>query len=168
MVLLVSIQKHFQLNSFADCAQAAKLTSSLDYYKRNDLQAASKKLEQQIKADKHRLADLQKVIMASTVCQQCKADGRPDVRCCSLPCLESPSSLLCLRNCRPHWHGICNWQAEAAAKKAAEATEAALAAEQETVEELRSRTASLEAEVADMRKVAAKHNEQGGLLPVFG
>ena len=43
------------------CVQAAKLTSSLDYQKRTDLQAAITKLEQQIKADKKRLAELEKV-----------------------------------------------------------------------------------------------------------
>ena len=38
---------------------------------------------------------------------------------------------------------------------------------QEAVEELRSRAASLEAEVAEMRKVAAKHNEQGRQFPAW-
>ena len=40
--------------------QAAKLTSSLDYQKRNDLQTAISKLEQQVKDDKKRLAELEK------------------------------------------------------------------------------------------------------------
>jgi len=40
--------------------QAAKLTSSLDYQKRNDLQTDIAKLEQQIKDDKKRLTELEK------------------------------------------------------------------------------------------------------------
>jgi len=40
--------------------QAAKLTSSLDYQKRNNLQTAISKLDQQIKDDKKRLAELEK------------------------------------------------------------------------------------------------------------
>ena len=47
-------------NQHSPYVQAAKLTSSLDYQKRNDLQTAISKLEQQIKDDKKRLAELEK------------------------------------------------------------------------------------------------------------
>ena len=41
-----------------------------------------------------------------------------------------------------------------------------MAAEQEAVEELRGRAAKLDAEVAELRKAAAKQNDQGGRLSV--
>ena len=55
----------------SDHVQAAKLTSSLEYHKRNDLQAAIQKLEQQIKDDKDRHAELKRVIIAVNCHDRC-------------------------------------------------------------------------------------------------
>lgn len=72
---------------------------------------------------------------------------------------------MCASIWAPHRRLRRGTQEEAAAKKAAEAAEAAVAEEQRAVTELKQRAAEAEAELKEVQKALKAHNDAGD--PVF-